>query len=262
MKTLIHWLEPPFWNHLNIKLIVALWSWVNSQVTLNSPWAFTESILCGLELRIIMFIIQWCVYMCVHCITIIRVSLSELHIDHDNVPRMRNNGMYLCIYLSIYLCIIYPAFVAPWFLRSVYALKCSMYSGILMCSCVWFTTACTQLNSEDDWSSSCLPWRLLMKTVRWMRRHYGIDRLSLLRQWSCSCPATCQRACVNQKWLMSLLYCCFVTFISTKTQHWTYYIACVLFVDVVQTEDTTDTAAYVAIVTNQLRLAPSIPWMH
>ena len=28
-----------------------------------------------------------------------------------------------------------------------------------------------------------------------------------------SCPAICQRACVNHKRTMSLLYCCFVTFI-------------------------------------------------
>ena len=40
---------------------------------------------------------------------------------------------------------------------------------------------------------------------------HGIDRFSLLRQWNCSCPATCQHACVNQKRLMGcqtvLLFC-------------------------------------------------------
>ena len=41
------------------------------------------------------------------------------------------------LYLSIYACIIYPAFVAPWFPRSVYALKFSMYFGIIyMLTCV------------------------------------------------------------------------------------------------------------------------------
>ena len=59
------------------------------------------------------------------------VSMSKLHIDHDNGPCTRNNGIYLCI--------LYPAFVAPWFLRSVYALKCSMYSSIIdvvhVCNC-------------------------------------------------------------------------------------------------------------------------------
>ena len=54
--------------------------------------------------------------------------MSEPHIDHDNGPRAQNNGIYLSI--------IYPMFVAPGFPRSVYALKCSMYSGILTCSCV------------------------------------------------------------------------------------------------------------------------------
>ena len=38
--------------------------------------------------------------------TIIWTSLSEPHIDHDNSPRTRNNGICLSI--------IYPAFVAPW----------------------------------------------------------------------------------------------------------------------------------------------------
>ena len=28
---------------------------------------------------------------------------------------------------------------------------------------------------------------------------HSINGFSLLRQWSCSCPATCQRVCVNQK---------------------------------------------------------------
>ena len=48
------------------------------------------------------------------------------------------------IYLSVYLCIIYPTFVTPWFPSSVYALKWSVYSGILTCSRAWFTTICTR----------------------------------------------------------------------------------------------------------------------
>ena len=83
---------------------------------------------------------------------IIGASLSEPNIDHDNGPHARNN--------AIYLCIIYPAFVAPWFPRSVYVLKCSVYSSILTCSRAWFTTAL----SKDDWSYSCLLWRLSTKT--------------------------------------------------------------------------------------------------
>ena len=54
------------------------------------------------------------------------MSLSKPHIDHDNGPRVRNIGMYL-FYVSIYLCIIYPTFVAPWFPRSVYTMKFSVY---------------------------------------------------------------------------------------------------------------------------------------
>ena len=34
----------------------------------------------------------------------------------------------------MYLCIIYLAFGTPWFPRSVYVLKCFMYSGILTCT--------------------------------------------------------------------------------------------------------------------------------
>ena len=40
----------------------------------------------------------------------------EQAIDHDNGLHAWNNGIYVCI--------IYPAFVTPWFPRSVYALKC------------------------------------------------------------------------------------------------------------------------------------------
>ena len=46
---------------------------------------------------------------------------------------------------------------------------------------------------------------------------------------------TCQRACVNQKWLMGWLYCCFQicdVHIDIGATLNTYYSACVLFVDV------------------------------
>ena len=60
----------------------------------------------------------------------------------------------------MYLCIIYPTFVTPWFSRSMYTLKYSVYSGILMCSHAWFTTAlnwaarttgATRVCCEDYW---------------------------------------------------------------------------------------------------------------
>ena len=107
------------------------------------------------------------------------------HIDRENSPACR-------IMVCQYLCIIYPVFVAPQFPRSVYALKCSMHSGILMCSRARFTTC------KEDWS---LPWKLSMKTNA---HTHGINGFSKLRywQWGCSCLATCQCTCVTQKRLM------------------------------------------------------------
>ena len=76
-------------------------------------------------------------YVVIDCATVIGASLSEPHIDRDNVPRARKNGMSLSIYLCTYVCIIYPAFVAPWFPRSMYALKCSVYD---MLTCVIYNS--------------------------------------------------------------------------------------------------------------------------
>ena len=66
--------------------------------------------------------------------------------------------MYLCTY-SMYLCIIYPAFVASRFPRSVYTLKCFVYifQYIDVLTCVIYMYNCTRLNSKDDWIYSCLP---------------------------------------------------------------------------------------------------------
>ena len=109
---------------------------------------------------------------------------------------------------GIMVSIIYPAFVAPWFPRSVYALKYSVYSSRLACSRAWFTTAL----SKADWSYSCLLWRLSTKTGRWIHRHMvWTDSACWDSGADCRCPATCHRACVNQKRPMNLLYCCFVT---------------------------------------------------
>ena len=75
-----------------------------------------------------------------------------------------------------YVCISYPAFVAPWFPRSVYALKYSMYSGV--CAHVHDLQLHLQLSILAqlrvqllDWIYSCLPWRLLTKTGSWMHRY-------------------------------------------------------------------------------------------
>ena len=53
---------------------------------------------------------------------------------------------------GIYVCIIYPAFVASWFPRSVYALNALCIINVLTCmiyNCIHST--------EDDWSYLCLP---------------------------------------------------------------------------------------------------------
>ena len=162
----------------------------------------------------------------------IAVSLSKHHIVHDNRPVCRimvcmcvfvcmHVSIYLSIYLSMYLCIIYTAFTAPWFLRFVYIIKCSVYSNIIidMLTCV----ITHRLNSKDNWSLELVV--VCHKDYQW--RQVGecadtwyINRFSLLRV-ELLLPRTCQRACVNQKQRMGWLYCCFVMFISAKAWHWT-----------------------------------------
>ena len=80
---------------------------------------------------------------------LVGVGLNKPRLDHDNGHHTQNND----IYLSVYVCIIYLVFVAPWFLRSVYVVKCSVYFGILTCPHAWFITACTQLNSRTTGST-------------------------------------------------------------------------------------------------------------
>ena len=95
-------------------------------------------------------------------------------------------SIYLCIYvsisLSIYLfCIIYPAFVAPWSPRSVYALKCSShvfrYNDVLMCviyNCMHWMTGATHVCCKD----------YRQRQVGEFTQTHGINGFSLLRQWS------------------------------------------------------------------------------
>ena len=68
-------------------------------------------------------------------IIIIGASLSEPHIDHDNGLRMQNNSMYL----SMYLCIIYPVFVQ--------------------------THGINEFSLLRQWSCSCLVTRLCKSTL-------------------------------------------------------------------------------------------------
>ena len=121
-------------------------------------------------------------------------------------------------------------------------------------------------SARTSYSCLTLPWRLLTKT--------GINGFSLLRQWSCSCPATCQHArpaWSSQKRPMSLLYSTAVLWRSYRQMRdtETYYSACVLFVDVELYRLTVLRhnwhccfAMQLLLQYNQLRLTPSIPWMH
>ena len=118
-------------------------------------------------------------------------------------------GIMVC---QIYVCIIYPAFVAPWFPRSVYALKYSVYFSILTCSRAWFTTAL-------DWTARTLdptrylPWRLSTKTGRRIMNAQTHGKgFSLLGQWTLLCDSESETT-VHQHALYCA--CCFMTFIST-----------------------------------------------
>ena len=66
-------------------------------------------------------------------------------------------------YLTIWLCFIYLVFITPWLPRSMYALICSVYSGILLCSRAWFTTA-----------------------LDWTARTAGATRMPSNRSWLCT----------------------------------------------------------------------------
>ena len=89
-------------------------------------------------------------------------------------------GIMVCIYVSMYLSI-YLAIYVSFTLRFSHpgsqriCVRPEMFHVFWymddLCSHVWFKTACTQLNSKNNWSFSCLRWRLSMKTGRWKRRH-------------------------------------------------------------------------------------------
>ena len=108
--------------------------------------------------------------------------------------RARNNAsIYLSIYLSIHLSF------TPHLSHPGSRVPCTPWNTL--CISVWHV----QLHAlKDDWSchedyqqrqvsESC--------TDTWYKW------TQLLRQWSCSCPVTCQHACENQKQLLGLLYC-------------------------------------------------------
>ena len=66
---------------------------------------------------------------------------ERAHTDHDNGLFNWNNDIYASMYLSMH---IYPTFVAHWFLISMYALKCSLYSSIDVLTCMIVKTITTE----------------------------------------------------------------------------------------------------------------------
>ena len=100
-------------------------------------------------------------------------------------------------------------FVAPRFPRSVYALKYVLCVFWYMLTCIIYN--CTL--SKDNWSSSCLLWRLSTKTVRQVGE-YADTWYSAYRDSGAVAAGQLANApvSVNQIQPMGWLYCCFVTF--------------------------------------------------
>ena len=115
-------------------------------------------------------------------------SLSEPHIDHDNSPLARNNAVYLSIYVSFTTCLSHPGSQDP----------CTPWNT----PCIpvyWCAHMCDLQLHTLDWTTA----ELLVSAVKIIdedrqvnAQTYGINGFSLLIQWSCSCPETCQRTCV------------------------------------------------------------------
>ena len=92
---------------------------------------------------------------------VIGVSLSEPHIDRDNSPRTRNNGMSVSMYHLSRICrtLVPEIRVRPEMLH--------VFRYIDVLTCVIY-------NSNDYWSSGAIRVfreRLSTKICRWMRRH-------------------------------------------------------------------------------------------
>jgi len=140
-------------------------------------------------------------------------------------------SMYLSIYLSMSvsftLCLLHPGsrdLCTPWNAPSIL-----VYWRVL--TCVIYN--CTPLNSNDNWSYSCLPWRLSTKTGRWMRRHIvQIDSA----YWDSGAVAarqglpTCLYKSEATDGLTVLLFC--DVYIDIGSTLNLLYSACMLFVDV------------------------------
>ena len=114
-------------------------------------------------------------------------------------------------------------------------LRVFWYIDMLTCVIYMYSEIALNWTARTTGATCCLPWRLSMKTGRWMRRHMVYTNSAYWDSEVVAARQLANAACVNQKdrWAVGLC-CCFVMFISTKTWHWTYYSACVLFVDVEQ----------------------------
>ena len=83
---------------------------------------------------------------------------------------------------------------------------------ILKCSRAWFTTICTRMNCKDNWSYSCLPWRLSTGgqvgefADTWYKQIQSPETVELLavaaRQFA-NTPVWIR----NDRWLTVLLFC-------------------------------------------------------
>ena len=162
--------------------------------------------------------------------------------------------------LSIYLSMYYLPRVCHTLVPEIWV-RLEMLFGILTCS-----HAFTQLNSKDNWTTRVCHQDWSADRQGNVQTH-GINRwFSLLRQWICSYPATCQHMAV---WIKNNR-CTAVLWRSyrQKLWHWTYYSACMLFVCVEPYRLTLWRHHWHCCIcsychnNNQLRLAPSIPWMH
>ena len=100
----------------------------------NKPLSFLQGSMLPLTGRtackalfVVAFLVKFCRLMALH--DLIGESLSEPHIDHDNDPSARNNGIYVSIYLSMFVSF------TPSLVQYIDVLTCVIYN-------------CTRLNLQ------------------------------------------------------------------------------------------------------------------
>ena len=138
-------------------------------------------------------------------------------------------GIIVCIYLSVTPCLLHPGSRG----------QCTPWNAPCIPVC-WHAHMCDlQLHSTEQ--QGWLELLVSAMKIRWMRRHnyYSINGFSLLRQWTCSCQATCQCACqpvwiTNDRWA----YCTAVLWCSYRPRRDTELTTvptCYLWCRIVQT---------------------------